>query len=181
MSAASPAESTLARASIESIASSEAGPASKATLHAGGVVSPGRNSRRAVGHVWHESLRLLAAVAAIRADPTFFPLPNRSTRKERMSAGSNCAESRAEAVVNRGAMTKASCGVGPAMNSAGPADESHGDASGLATTVLSGGGATGVAVSFRAVAGVLAGSHAMAKTTSSSRVVPRVFRGCHCI
>src|SRR6185503_873949 len=121
----------------------DACPVSNATLHGGGVVSPRKNSRRAVGHVWHESLRLLPVVAAIRAEPTFLPLPNRSTRNERMSAGSNCAESRAVGVVKRGAMTNASCGVGPAMNNAGPADESHGDASFFATTVLSVGGAIG--------------------------------------
>src|SRR5262245_10105658 len=91
----------------------------------------------------------------MRAVPIFFPLPNRSICRERIRAESGRMESRAAVWVYCGAIRKASAGVGPATNSAGPADESHGDASGLTTTLLSGSGTDGTTVSFRPATGVL--------------------------
>src|SRR5688500_7204953 len=84
-------------------------------------------------------------------------------------------------------MTSASCTVGPSTNSAGPAVESHVEGSTTGTTVVSGGGATGTTVSFRAEAGGVR-SHARTSiavsTTIDSGILPvglpatrGVFRG----
>src|SRR5678815_5171266 len=81
-------------------------------------------------------------------------------------------------------MTRASVGVGPTTNSAGPAVESHVDGSGLATTALSGGGTVGTAVSFFPAAGVLrshASVSASIRTGIDSLTTRRVHRGSRCI
>ena len=61
-------------------------------------------------------------------------------------------------------------GVDPATNSAGPADESQGDAAGVTTTLLSGSGTTGTTVSFRPATGVLR-SHATPRTRSRTGAI----------
>src|SRR4030095_10286174 len=132
----------------------------------------------------HESVRVLAAIEGIRAVPIFFPLPNRSSRRERSRVESGCTESRAAVWVYCGAIRNASVGVEPATNSAGPADESHGDASGLATTLLSGSGTEGNTVSFRPTTVVLrsqATPRTRRRTATDSRGECRGLRGHRCI
>ena len=62
---------------------------------------------------------MLAAIEVMRAVPTFFPLPNRSIRRERIRAESGCTESSAAVWVYSGAIRNYSVGVDPATNSAG--------------------------------------------------------------
>jgi len=120
----------------------------------------------------------------MRAVPTFFPLPNRSIRRERSRVESGRTESRAAMCVYCGAIRNASVGAGPATNSAGPADESHGDASGLTTTLLSGIGSDATTVSFRPATGVLrsqATPRTRSRTASASSDECQGFRRHRCI
>src|SRR3982751_1613 len=102
----------------------------------------------------------------------------------RTSARSNPAESTTVLSAERGATTRASAGLDPTMNNAGPAVESQADGSGLATTVLSGGGTIATAVSFFAAAGVLrshASIRASVRTWVQSRTTRSLDRGSRCI